>query len=522
MAIPAGITAITVTGTYLAPDGTPLSGYVVFTPSIKAADSTDNAIVPAVPYKVTLDEDGAFSEALMATDDPQWNDAGWTYQVQEVITTAQGTTKKTTYNIEVPAASAGGALDLADAAVVDLPGTPSQYLLKAGGTMTGTLNLVGGKAVPSGHVSITEYGAVGNDSTNNATAIQAAIDALPANGGVLVVPPGIFRVGSALTLRNGVTIQGDGIDVSILKQTSTSANLFTGSNVHDIAIRDIELQGPASGTGKGIAIAKGVGNHIAYLDFSNVYVTGFGSHGIDLENPIVSRFNGVKAEANGGWGFYLHGQNGGAAGTSTVLTDCYANANTTGGYWVFNMAYSNLIGCAADHNPVGYRLEDCIGTNMVGCGSEANDSGVEIDGGYGNAVKGMFVFANAGSGVHVLGNAACSLEGVVEVDPDGAATVMFDIDSGSKVWMAQCNNVTANSITSGTATVLDLNGFLALASGAYIPGTLGTEGNVSLFGGTLFIQNTSVPGTPSGGAVLYAEGGELKVKDASGNVTTLG
>jgi hypothetical protein len=139
MAIPAGITPITVTGKYLAPDGTALSGYLLFTPSIKAADSTDNAIVPVAPYKVTLDANGAFSVALMATDDPQWNDPGWTYEVQEVITTTQGVRKKSTYNIEVPAASAGGTLDMADAVVVDLPGTPSQYLLKAGGTMTGNI-----------------------------------------------------------------------------------------------------------------------------------------------------------------------------------------------------------------------------------------------------------------------------------------------------------------------------------------------------------------------------------------------
>lgn len=150
MPIPAGITPITVTGTYLAPDGEPLAGYVVFTPSINAADSTDNAIVPAVPYKVTLDEDGQLSVPLAATDDPQWNEPGWTYRVTEVITGDDGQPHKTTYNIAVPTASAGGALDLADALVVDLPGTPSQYLLKAGGTMTGDITLASGVKIVVG------------------------------------------------------------------------------------------------------------------------------------------------------------------------------------------------------------------------------------------------------------------------------------------------------------------------------------------------------------------------------------
>lgn len=144
MSIPAGITGITVTGKYVAPDGTALTGYVVFTPSINAADSTDNAIVPAVPYKVTLDGTGSFSKVLAATDDTTWNAPGWTYQVQEVLTAPQGGITRNTYNIEVPTASGGGALDLADALVVTLPGTPSQYLQKAGGTMAGNLTLATG------------------------------------------------------------------------------------------------------------------------------------------------------------------------------------------------------------------------------------------------------------------------------------------------------------------------------------------------------------------------------------------
>jgi hypothetical protein len=64
---------------------------------------------------------------------------------------------------------------------------------------------------------VTWYGAVGNDSTNNSTAIQAAIDvaadiaAARGRGRTVFVPHGIFRVNTALSIPDtSITIQGDG------------------------------------------------------------------------------------------------------------------------------------------------------------------------------------------------------------------------------------------------------------------------------------------------------------------------
>lgn len=142
MTIPAGITAITVTGKFVDASGNPLAGYVIFKPSITAADATDNTIVPMTPVKVTLDGTGSFSVDLAATDDVTWTDPGWTYNVKVHID-VNGWTDYS-FNMEVPAASSGGTLDLADVLAVDLPGTPSQYLQKSGGTMTGDIVLGSG------------------------------------------------------------------------------------------------------------------------------------------------------------------------------------------------------------------------------------------------------------------------------------------------------------------------------------------------------------------------------------------
>lgn len=47
-----------------------------------------------------------------------------------------------------------------------------------------------------GYVSVKDYGAKGNGITDDAAAIQAAVDAIPDRGGIVYFPPGIYQVNS--------------------------------------------------------------------------------------------------------------------------------------------------------------------------------------------------------------------------------------------------------------------------------------------------------------------------------------
>lgn len=125
MSIPAAITAITVSGLYVAPDGSAVTGSVSFTPSVAA--TTPGALLPVSPLTVELDSTGAFSVALAATDDPQWAPSGFTYTVTERINGARART----YSIVVPAASPGGVLDLATVAPAVPATSVTPYLLAA-------------------------------------------------------------------------------------------------------------------------------------------------------------------------------------------------------------------------------------------------------------------------------------------------------------------------------------------------------------------------------------------------------
>lgn len=91
MALPGGLTTITVTGQFLAADGTPARGTVSFTPSAAVAYPARNVIFPPVPLIIPLSGTGTVSVTLPCTDNPGLGPAGggaWSYTVAETITGA--------------------------------------------------------------------------------------------------------------------------------------------------------------------------------------------------------------------------------------------------------------------------------------------------------------------------------------------------------------------------------------------------------------------------------------------------
>jgi len=70
--------------------------------------------------------------------------------------------------------------------------------------------IVGGGGFPIINVKDAAYGAVGNGSTDDRVAIQAALDAVPAAGGCVFFPPGIYLVnsGTGFTIKSKTKILG--------------------------------------------------------------------------------------------------------------------------------------------------------------------------------------------------------------------------------------------------------------------------------------------------------------------------
>lgn len=82
-------------------------------------------------------------------------------------------------------------------------------------------------------VSVLDYGAVGDGSTDNTAAFQAALDAVASTGQAIYVPAGTYKLLSAVSTTGHLSIFGDGdksvIDFSDATITSTSCITVSGS-----------------------------------------------------------------------------------------------------------------------------------------------------------------------------------------------------------------------------------------------------------------------------------------------------
>lgn len=245
------------------------------------------------------------------------------------------------------------------------------------GTSTISHNLsVGGRLVASsikapvydtgGHVcNVKAYGAVGDNASDNYAAIMAAISDCP-DGGIIQLPPGVYRISQTIVLDRPVTLQGTyaprwyyaSTPRSSIKPTSS----FGGTSI--IHVRDRTISGESDDNNGGRFVNLSIDG--------NSY--GSGIHGIrfeglvrdwKIENVDISQTSGnaVTAEKGSGSGnprgftithlsIYSPGGHGVRA---TALTDSYLEdilvvGGAQRGFYFTSMGETKLVGSRAVFN----------------------------------------------------------------------------------------------------------------------------------------------------------------------------
>jgi len=153
----------------------------------------------------------------------------------------------------------------------------------------------------------------------NRAAIQAAIDACP-QGGTVLIPNGTFQIDDALIIDKAITIQGlgpgkwiDSLGGSIIQQTNTAVNGFTlrasvaqyafgQYGLNNVNFQDLAITGPSSSSfaTRGIGCDTTVNSgdyHIRECTFTNIqvrfFVTGIELVGIcylnDFYGDVISQ-----------------------------------------------------------------------------------------------------------------------------------------------------------------------------------------------------------------------------------------
>jgi len=378
--------------------------------------------------------------------------------------------------------------------------------------------------------NVKTYGAKGDDTTDDTTSIQNAINAaFAANGGTVFFPAGTYKISSALTAKDSVSLVGSGTAATIIHQVTTSVNGITGTDLQFMEFKSLTVKGPTTGTGKGIALLNSA-HQTQGITMDQIIVQLFGSHGIEIQKPIINNLTGVDVINCGGDGFYLHGDDGAAPGTSTTLNNCYANTNGGIGHHLKKMIYTGLNGCAADGCAQGYVIEGCQGISISGCGAESTtgtgnsfvvQNSTYGDTCYGISITGCWTYLSNGISFYVgTGQYGVTMTGCTEAGPDTGATYSVKTEATARCVVSVGGYV--SPVSFGAATTVLNDG----AGGASFPGYLGVKGNLEITGTTITDGTLLVAGnylqfnSRDTSAVLYRASAGIIGTDGSLNIGT--
>lgn len=170
-------------------------------------------------------------------------------------------------------------------------------------------------------VSVKDFGAVGDNVTNNTVAFNTAVAAALANNAALYVPCGKYVITATITITAPLNIYGDGPSCSIIRYTSATGNvivfeypsLANGGGINDITIESGAgwVSGGYQGAGtSGVCLA--ISNANVIFKVHNVIIAncGYGidirsssggTWGVDVNNFAILYFenNGVSIDAAG-------------------------------------------------------------------------------------------------------------------------------------------------------------------------------------------------------------------------------
>lgn len=302
------------------------------------------------------------------------------------------------------------------------------------------------KTSSDAYVYSSDYGAVFDGATDDAAALQDAIDAAVALSKPLFLQPGTAMVGTPLSIAAPVTILGSGREESILKATN---------GLNDYVIK---FTGGAPGTGI-------VGAHFAdfAVDGNSANQTAGGA--ILANGAVQCSFERLHLFSVYNWGLLLGPITGGAFGHHNRMVSClFDNSMGSAGFgggatttsndenWFIACDFEFLGGNSnpVDTNPVMLYdqagLQYIVNCNFVSGGHNA--IAVRIQNTKGTKVTGCIFDGTAGDGVFIAANRCIVSNNVFTGIGDNGDTPA----SGVHTQFAAAHNIISNNIFETSAT----------------------------------------------------------------------
>jgi hypothetical protein len=252
-------------------------------------------------------------------------------------------------------------------------------------------------------VSVKDFGAKGDGTTDDTSAIQSAIYLADTYGGCVYLPAGTYKISSALTftMNTGAdpfkrpSMRGDGMAATTIYQTANANGIeiigYDANPAGYCLFQDFTLYGYQKNK-LGIAL-----KDIAYVTINNVYLAGWatGLYGVNVVsstfNDLVIRFNdgGFYFEPNAAFGYV-------SEPNAITMSNCTVGNNDSYGGKVIGAGTFNYLGGSIEANGAGTDLSSGKwGLALVDVGgklAQQSASGFNINGVYfeGNGGQAQF------------------------------------------------------------------------------------------------------------------------------------
>jgi hypothetical protein len=416
------------------------------------------------------------------------------------------------------------------------------------------------------NVSVMDFGAKGDGSTDDTTAIQNAINAVGATGGIVFFPIGTYNISLPLVLpaTGGLTLKGYSRTQSkIVKTTTTAATGQTATIIpngngsatdnfnvdaaiiclhgnnsyyYGLTIEDLFVQQNSSSSGYCIYAPR-----LAQSSF-NMSVFVYGASVFYSQDFWNSRMTRCDVQS-GTYGIVVN-PNPYGGGTSLTFESCFVSACTYGYYFV-SVSYSSLISCACDNTPIGgtaYSFTNQTSNSgtgcsftMVGCGDEVTagrhlycySSFLQIIGGSFGPADGLATNSTYYAENYTISNASRVAFYSTNFLPKNSVDQQIGVyDTSDLVFMD--GNATKGAYTQmfisapSTATVFELN-----QAQGYLSGNAGSSTPIKLTGFYPYLISyynfSPVVASTVPNACLYVDSStnKLSYKDNTGTVHTL-